>query len=92
MNVRLSFFPLCSLVLVSNLKCFKDYIADGVTGFIFNHQAQNPTVTLAEKLKELISFQDQLIQVGLSGYKKVQNYTLPHIADLYLSDFESLKL
>lgn len=77
--------------LVSNLKCFKDYIQDGVTGFIFNHQAQNPTVSLAEKLKELVNSQD-LTQVGVSGHKKAQDYTLPRIANLYLSDFESLKL
>lgn len=78
--------------LVSDLKCFKDYIEDQVTGFIFNHQAQNPTVTFAEKLKELVNSQHQLMQVGLNGYKKAQNYTLPRVADLYLSDFESLKL
>lgn len=78
--------------LVSDLKCFKDYIEDGVNGFIFNHKAKNPTATLAEKFKELINKQDQLIQIGLSGYKKAQDYTTPRIADLYMSDFETLKL
>lgn len=76
--------------LVSDLKCFKDYIQDGATGFVFNHQSQNPVLTLAEKLKELVNSQNQLMKVSHDGYKKAKNYTLRHIADLYLSDFESL--
>ncbi len=76
--------------LVSNLKCFQDYITDGKTGFIFDHQSKDPVVTLAEKIKMLISSQSQLEKIGHNGYKKSLEYTLPRIADLYLSDFTSL--
>lgn len=76
--------------LVSDLKCFKDYIEDGVTGFIFNHKSKKTVITLANKLKELVNSQDQLMRVSCNGYNKAQNYTLRHIANLYLSDFESL--
>lgn len=75
--------------LVSDLECFKDYIEDGVTGFVFNHRSQN-MLTLAEKLKELVNSQDKLVQVSYDSYKKAQSYSVSRIADLYLSDFESL--
>lgn len=76
--------------LVSDLNCFKDYIEDDVTGFIFNHKSPNPTMALAEKLQELLNSPERLMQVSLNGYKKAQSYSPSSIANLYLSDFESL--
>lgn len=77
-------------VLVSDLKCFQDYIVDETTGYIFDRKAPDPTVHLAKKLLEIINSSEQLMKVGRNGYEKSQDYTLPRIADLYLSDFESL--
>lgn len=76
--------------LVSNLKCFKDFIKDGQTGFVFDHQSQDPIKTLTEKLQTLMSSHKQLEDIGHNGYKKSLEYTLPCIADLYLADFTTL--
>jgi len=77
-------------VLVSGLKCFRDFIEDGRSGFVFDHRAADPVAVLAEKLKTLLAAPPLLARVGASGHAAAHERTLPRVADQYLADFASL--
>jgi glycosyltransferase involved in cell wall biosynthesis len=76
--------------LVSDLECFRDFIHDGETGFVFNHRSANVSHTLGEKMKQIIADEAFLGSVAAAGYNRSANYTLPRVADQFLSDFDSL--
>src|SRR5580704_8600502 len=42
-------------VIVSNLRCFDDYVEDGRSGLKFEHKAPNPEENLAARLKHLMT-------------------------------------
>jgi glycosyltransferase involved in cell wall biosynthesis len=77
-------------VLVSNLECFGDFIGDSVTGFVFNHRAQDPARVLADKMVDVLSNETILARVAAAGYEKATEYSLPRMADRFLEDFHSL--
>lgn len=74
-------------VLVSDLECFRDYLDNQLTGFVFDHH-QNPVATLGRKMTEVVSNESALFSVAARGYKKAREYDLPEIAQLYFKDFE----
>ncbi len=76
--------------LVSNLACFKDFIEDGKTGFIFDHRTAEPAENLAGKLAELMSQPGLLQSIGAQAYERAKAFSLDRIADEYLADFASL--
>ncbi len=78
--------------LVSDLDCFKDYIEDNKTGFIFKHNVTDPVASLTAKIYELISDNAKLYQISQHCLATAQNYSVEHIAKLYLDDFASLIL
>ncbi|MBA3272313.1 MAG: glycosyltransferase family 4 protein [Chthoniobacterales bacterium] len=77
-------------VLVSDLACFRDFIEEGRTGFIFDHRAAEPVVTLSTRLAALMA--DELLreQVGAAGYQKAEEYSIHRVADQFLADFETV--
>jgi glycosyltransferase involved in cell wall biosynthesis len=77
-------------VLVSNLDCFHDFIRDRETGFIFDHRSSSNSETLRNKIIDLIANETLLACVAKSGHRKSGEYSLPRIADQFLSDFDSL--
>jgi glycosyltransferase involved in cell wall biosynthesis len=77
-------------VLVSNLACFRDFVRDGETGFVFEHRAANPADALGDKLQELIVDQTMLQRVAEAGYRKSAEYSVARVADEFLADFSSL--
>jgi glycosyltransferase involved in cell wall biosynthesis len=76
--------------LVSDMNCFRDYLEDGQTGFVFNHHQTPIANILSRKLTEIVSDESALLAVAERAYKAAQSYALPEVADLYLRDFESL--
>jgi glycosyltransferase involved in cell wall biosynthesis len=77
--------------LVSNLLCFRDYIEDGVTGFIFDHRGENPEKKLADRLGAVLQLDaSTLLQVGGSARAKAAEFALEPVAQRYLDDFASL--
>ena len=76
--------------LVSDLGCFHDFIADGQTGFIFNHRAANPVAELQKKLANLLAHGSALAVVGEAGYRKSEEYTAAKVARQFLNDFEAV--
>ena len=77
-------------VLVSNLDCFHDFIREGETGFVFDHRAANPADALREKIENAIVDETLLARVAEAGYRKSAEYSLSHVADQLLNDFNSL--
>jgi glycosyltransferase involved in cell wall biosynthesis len=77
-------------VLVSNLECFGDFIGDNVTGFVFNHRAEDPGRALADRMADVVSDETILARVAAAGYEKATEYSLPRVADRFLQDFHSV--
>jgi glycosyltransferase involved in cell wall biosynthesis len=77
-------------VLVSNLDCFRDFIRDNVTGFVFDHRNQPVAETLHDKIDNVIGDETLLARVAAAGYEKSTEYSPEHVADQFLKDFNSL--
>lgn len=76
--------------LVSDLHCFRDFLQDGVNGYVFDHRVADPSVCLARRVEECIGDMQRLKRTGRSAFQTAQDYSVQHIADAYLQDFESL--
>jgi len=77
-------------VLVSNLDCFRDFIRDGDTGFVFDHQAQPIAETLRDKIDNIISGETLLARVAAAGYEKSAEYSTGRVAEQFVKDFGSV--
>ena len=76
---------------VSNLACFRDYIEDGVTGFVFDQRAAEPEKCLAARLADLLGLgPEQIMRIGARARAKVAQFDVKTIAQRYLEDFSSL--
>jgi glycosyltransferase involved in cell wall biosynthesis len=76
---------------VSNLPCFRDYIEDGVTGFVFDQRAAEPEMNLAARLVDLLGLgPEQIMRVGEAARAKVAQFDVETVAQRYLEDFASL--
>jgi len=76
--------------LVSNLECFREFIDEDVTGFVFDHRSPVPAQTLATKLQELIQDGERLAETGIEAHRKAQEFSLERIGAAYLDDFQSI--
>ena len=75
--------------LVSNLDCFRDYIEDGVTGFVFDHRGGDNA--LGDRLVHLLQLgRDELAKIGDAARAKAAEFALEPVAQRYLDDFASL--
>ena len=77
-------------VLVSNLDCFRDFIRDNETGFIFDHRAQPIAETLRDKIDNVIHNETLLARVAAAGYEKSAEYSPERVAEQFLKDFDSV--
>jgi glycosyltransferase involved in cell wall biosynthesis len=76
---------------VSNLACFRDYIEDGVTGFVFDQRAAEPEKHLAARLAGLLGLgPGQIMRIGAQARARVAQFDLATVAQRYLEDFASL--
>jgi glycosyltransferase involved in cell wall biosynthesis len=77
--------------VVSNLECFRDYIINGVNGFVFDHRATNPARALADGLTELLeAAPDEWSRLSQAARAKAAEFDVSRIAKRYLDDFASL--
>jgi glycosyltransferase involved in cell wall biosynthesis len=76
--------------LVSGLGCFRDFIRDGQTGFVFDHRESLIAPTLSRRMNEIVANEAALLAVAERAYRAAQAYDLPRVADLYVKDFESI--
>ena len=75
-------------VLVSNLGCFRDFIHDDKTGFIFDHREQPVAEMLRDKIDDVISDETLLARVAAAGYEKSADYSPERVAKQFLKDFD----
>jgi glycosyltransferase involved in cell wall biosynthesis len=80
----------CAAV-VSDLACFRDFIRDSETGFVFDHRATPPVNALGEKLKSVVGDENLLQRVAEAGQRKSAEFSSSRVADLFLADFAQLQ-
>ena len=76
--------------IVSDLRCFDDYIEDGVTGLRFDHRLVDAADALAVQLARLIGRPEFLQQIAAAGRDMAENFRTSVIARRMLDDFASL--
>lgn len=76
--------------IVSDLRCFDDYIEDGVTGLKFDHRGADPVASLAAKLARLIADPDYLQRTADAGHRAAAHFRVAEISRRMLDDFRSL--
>ncbi len=76
--------------LVSALGCFGDFITEGKTGFVFDHRADDPAVSLAHKLSQITSAPSTLARIAEQACRTASRFALAHVAGMFLNDFETL--
>jgi glycosyltransferase involved in cell wall biosynthesis len=77
--------------LVSDLDCFRDYIQDGVTGFVFDHRHDDPEQNLATRMSDLLSLpHDEFARIGEAARAVAAEFAVDVVAEKYLEDFASL--
>jgi glycosyltransferase involved in cell wall biosynthesis len=77
-------------VLVSDLECFRDFVQERETGFVFNHRSVSVSTALGQSMKQIIEDEALLAAVAAAGHRQAAHYALPRVADQFLHDFKSL--
>jgi len=77
-------------VVVSGLRCFDDFIEDGVSGLKFDHRGRSPERSLARQLARLVEDQGLRDRIAAGGHHAARNFQVPAIARRMLDDFASL--
>jgi glycosyltransferase involved in cell wall biosynthesis len=76
--------------IVSDLRCFDDFIEDGVTGLRFDHRGADPADGLAVRLARLTGSPEFLHRIAEAGRGMAGNFRTSVIARRMLDDFKSL--
>jgi glycosyltransferase involved in cell wall biosynthesis len=76
--------------IVSDLRCFDDFIEDGVTGLRFDHRGADAADALAVQLARMIGSPEFLHHVAAAGRDMAGNFRTSVIARRMLDDFSSL--
>jgi len=77
-------------VLVSSLRCFDDFIDDGISGVKFDHRGPNADRELARHLLALMTRPALVEEIARAGHRAAGNFRLPEIAARMLGDFARL--
>lgn len=77
-------------VIVSDLDCFKDFVEDGVNGFIFDHRDKGAVEQLSCLMKQLIENEDLCKDIGCRAAETAKKFSVANIADSYLRDFNQM--
>jgi glycosyltransferase involved in cell wall biosynthesis len=76
--------------IVSDLRCFDDFIEDGVTGLRFDHRGTDPADALAVQLARLVGRPEFLHRIAEAGRGMAGNFRTSAVARRMLDDFTSL--
>jgi hypothetical protein len=75
-------------VLVSDLRCFYDFIEPGRNGCVFDHR-QDATRSLATALVDMVSRTD-VLPMRLAALATAERFQLPSVTDRFIEDFQQL--
>ena len=73
--------------LVSALGCFRDFVDDGRTGFVFDHRMSDVATVLRAKMAETLGKDDLLSKTGEAARKEASGYALEPVAKRFIEDF-----
>jgi len=76
--------------VVSRLDCFRDYIDDGLNGWMFDHRASDPVESLANALVQATQDKRVLAEVALRAHTTAARFSYEAVAKAYLADFATL--
>jgi glycosyltransferase involved in cell wall biosynthesis len=76
--------------IVSDLRCFDDFIEDGVTGLRFDHRGADAVDALAVQFARIIDNPEFLHRIADAGRGMAGNFRTSVIARRMLDDFKSL--
>ena len=78
-------------VLVSDLACFRDFVRNEETGFIFDHRGPAAGAALSTRITQILTEETTLARVANAGAEVSEEYALPRVADQFLEDFAALQ-
>ena len=75
--------------LVSGLGCFRDFVEEGKTGFVFDHRSAEVAQALRARLAELLADAAEPARklVGAAGREAAKAYQVEGVATRFLEDF-----
>ncbi len=76
--------------VVSQLRCFTDFIRQDETGLVFDHQAADATAQLATALTRLLSDAELRHTLAAAARKTARHYDYASYAETLLADFATL--
>jgi glycosyltransferase involved in cell wall biosynthesis len=76
--------------VVSDLPCFRDFLEDGITGYVFNHRVPKAVVYLSAALEKLLTNPKRAEQMGRKATERARDFSCENIARMYLKDFEEI--
>jgi glycosyltransferase involved in cell wall biosynthesis len=76
--------------IVSDLACFRDFIADGITGCVFDHRVPDAAGRLAHNLLGLLVNATLRAEMGERAMERAGALSYANVADLYLDDFAEI--
>jgi glycosyltransferase involved in cell wall biosynthesis len=78
-------------VLVSDLACFRDFVRNEETGFIFDHRGPAAEAALSSGLAQILAEEATLARVAEAGARVSEKYGLSRVVDQFLEDFAALQ-
>jgi len=77
-------------VVVSDLRCFDDFVEQGANALRFNHRTAHPAEELAATLTQLVSQPERARTIASKGMASAQEFRTSAIAAKMLDDFAQL--
>jgi glycosyltransferase involved in cell wall biosynthesis len=77
-------------VIVSDLRCFDDFIEHGANGLKFDHRSAGPTSNLSSQLANLIAAPRSIEKIAANGNLTARKFQTSTIAGKMLDDFRLL--
>lgn len=76
--------------LVSSLECFRDFVSDGQTGWVFDHRGMDPEGALAGALESAMADPGRALELGRRASTAALKFGYAEVAEGYLADFRQL--
>ena len=76
--------------IVSALECFRDYIADGENGWVFDHHAGDSKARLAEVLARAMNDDGARMRMSRRARLDARRFTYAVVAQRYLDEFQKI--
>lgn len=76
--------------VVSDLACFRDFVADGENGRFFDHRSADPEEELGQALRWLVGSESRWQALSARARSTAREFELSTVASEYLSDFREI--